>query len=175
MIRIVGMRIILGPRAPEAQDDAEVVFEKLGSRHVRAALAEVDLGPVLEARRLRGGWSLETGRLAPEPALDLLFADDGVAFARLAGRAGVAAALEPEVEVPDVAPFEHAHRLTNPFRPIASCNPADRFQALPSSTPATAVERRNGSIVDQCTKGNVAYRRARKPIEPPVHADTRKR
>ena len=123
MVRIVGMGILLGPRAPEAQDDAQIVFEKFRSRHLGPALAEVHLGPVLESRRLHGGWCLEAGRLAAHPALDLLFAEDGVPTHQLAGRPDVAAALEPEVVVEDVAPFEHAHRLTNPFRAIASFIP----------------------------------------------------
>ena len=103
------MRVLLGPRAPEAKDHAEVVFEKLGSRHVLAALAEMDLGPVLEARRLDGGRALEAGRLPADPALDFLLADGGIAPDGLARRPDVATALEPEVVVEDVAPLEHAH------------------------------------------------------------------
>jgi hypothetical protein len=120
MVRIVGMGILLGPRAPEPQDHPEVVFEEFRSRHLGPALAEVHLGPVLESRCLHGRWCLEPGRLAAHPALDLLFAEGGVAPQPLAGRPDVAAILEPEVVVEDVAPFEHAHRLTNPFRAIAS-------------------------------------------------------
>jgi len=123
MIRIVGMGILLGPGAPEPQDHPEVVFEEFRSGHLRPALAEVHLGPVLEARRLHGRWCLEPGRLAAHPALDVLFAEDGIPTHQLAGRADVAAILEPEVVMKDLAPFEHAHRLTNPFRAIASWIP----------------------------------------------------
>ena len=104
------MRVLLGARPPEAKDRAEVVLEKLRARHVLTALAEVDLGPVLEARRLRGGRALESGRLSPEPALDLLLADAGVAPSGLSGRPDVAAALKPEVVVPDVATSDKTQR-----------------------------------------------------------------
>jgi hypothetical protein len=85
------------------------MFKKLGSPHVLAAFAQVDFGPILEARCLCGGWSLQTGGLPPQPPLDLLLADDGIGSGALVGRAGVAAPLEPEVELPDVTAFPEAH------------------------------------------------------------------
>jgi hypothetical protein len=139
MVRIVRMCILLRPRAPEAQDHPEVVFEEFRPGHLRPPLAEVDLGPILEARRLPGGWSFEPGRLAAHPALDLLFADAGVAPQGLSGGPDVPTTLKPEVVVEDVP------RLNTLI--VCRILPRHRLE-------------RNGSMVDQATKGNVAYRRA---------------
>lgn len=108
------MRVTLRSGPPEAKDRAEVVFEKLGSRHVLAAFPKVNLGPVLESGRLRGGWSLEASRLPAESALDLLFVDVGIDPCGLARRTGVAALLKPEVVVPDVASFPETHLMVFP-------------------------------------------------------------
>jgi len=92
MVRIVGMGILLGPRAPEPQDHPEVVFEESVASS-GAGAAEVNLGPVLESRRLYEGGASSPGRLPAHPALDVLFAEDGVPDAPIGGRSDVAAIL----------------------------------------------------------------------------------
>jgi hypothetical protein len=67
------MRVPLRSGPPKAENCPEVVFEELRSCHVRTAFPQVDLGPILEARRLSGEWSFEAGRLPSELALDLRF------------------------------------------------------------------------------------------------------
>jgi hypothetical protein len=88
---------------------------------MRTALTKVHLGPVLEPGRLCGGRSFEAGGLPSNPALNLLFTDGGVAPHGLVCRPEVSATQEPEVVVPDVAPFPEAHSGSSTRADLAQC------------------------------------------------------
>ena len=149
------MVVHLRPRAPEAEDDAEVVFEKLRSRHVRAALAEMHLGPVLKP------WGLDRravprGRPPAGGARRLTSCSQtvGVAPQGLTRRSDVATALEPEVVMEDVAPFPEAHLAISTKSGAdegrtAIVDHADRLQ----TRPAARIRRPRRPQRPQCTKG----------------------
>lgn len=62
----MGLQRAGGAPAEEAQHDAHGALRRLDGAAAALEVGDVDLGPILERRRVGGARGLETGRLAPE-------------------------------------------------------------------------------------------------------------
>jgi hypothetical protein len=82
------------------------------------ARAKVHLRPVLKGGRGHLGRRFEAGQLSAQCPLGVAFDLLGLSLGDLTGRARVAAALKPEVVLPDVAAPVERHE--SPPRPVRS-------------------------------------------------------